>query len=130
MSNNELKRIEALHGPFAGGVIDVPADIADAGIADGWARDPHATPDPDAEPKEFDYEAVMEAANKAARKIRGEDEADDKAKAKPAAKSEDKNADTQAAVGDIRERQMEAGKTDTGYETRTTTAKPTTAKKK
>lgn len=126
----ETKRIEALYGPFAGGQIDIPAGDAEQAIADGWARDPYATPDPKAEPKEWTQEghdAMIKAAEKAARKIRGE--AEPKA-AKEAKGKEDANADTQAAVGEARERQMEAGKNDNGgYETRQS-AKPTTSKKK
>jgi hypothetical protein len=70
---NELKRIEATHGRYRGSVLDVPAAEADQAIADGWARDPHAVPDPNAGQPEFDQdkhdkaEAAAEAwANKRA----------------------------------------------------------------
>lgn len=73
----ETKRIEALFGPYAGGHIDLPTADANQAIADGWARDPYAEPDPDAKPIEWTDElhaSVNAAAAKAARKIRGEPE--------------------------------------------------------
>ncbi|MCA1404683.1 hypothetical protein I6F26_10220 [Ensifer sp. IC3342] len=85
----ETRRIEALYGPYRG-FLDVPADVAEQAIKDGWARDPFATPDPDAPPPELPtqekLDAMIAAAEKAARKLRGEEPP----KAKPK-KDEPKN---------------------------------------
>jgi len=126
----ETKRIEAVFGPLAGSLMDIPTADADAAIADGWARDPYAPPPSADEPvKEFDaaaHDQVLAAAEAAARKIRGEDTEDDmkakkgSAKKTGEAKSSDANADTQAAVGKVRSEQMEAQPDDGGYETRQT----------
>ena len=136
----ETKRIEALFGPLAGSIMDIPTADADAAISDGWARDPFATPSAEDEQKQKEWSAethekVIEAAEKAARKIRGEED-DLKARKgsgnkKAADKSEDTNADTQAAVGKAREAQVEAkpGDDDQGYETRAPRGRPTTTKK-
>lgn len=76
---DETKRIEALHGPYAGQHLDLPAADADQAIADGWARDPFAAasdkpiPDFDAEK----HDKMLVAAQKASRKLRGEDEPKD-----------------------------------------------------
>ena len=83
---DELKRIEALYGPYARRLIDIPEADAKQAIADGWARDPYA---PAADPVEFDQEkhdAVLVAAEKAARKFRGETEVEKKEE-KPKAKT-------------------------------------------
>lgn len=75
---SELKRIEAMHGPYRGSVLDLPEEDANAAIADGWARDPHAPPEVSTEPQEeFTQERLDEilvAAEKAARKFRGEED--------------------------------------------------------
>lgn len=123
--SSEMKRIEALYGPYAGTQIDIPTADADAAIADGWARDPFATPDPNAEPKEWSQEAhdkAMIAAEKAARKFRGEEE-DVKAK-----KGVDKKKDSDVKTDDDRQDEtaqplkttsMQAGDDPAkGYETR------------
>lgn len=85
---DELKRIEALYGPYAGRHLDVAAADADQAISDGWARDPYT---PRAEATEFDqekYDAMLIAADKAARKLRGEQEP--AAPAKKEGKAKDK----------------------------------------
>ena len=131
MPENETKRVEALYGPYAGTQIDIPAADADAAIADGWARDPFATPDPKAKPVEWTQEAhdkAMVAAEKAARKLRGEDE-DVKAKKKSDKTADDAKkaeADKADAIrsNEVKNEAIQADTSDRGYDTRTTT--PTT----
>jgi hypothetical protein len=104
---DETKRIEALYGPHAGRRLDVPADVAAAAIADGWARDPFAPAEEAKEVKEMtaeDRQKVLEAAHKADRKLRGEEDADNGKKAKK------------------EDRSMEADK-PAGYEIRSTLPK-------
>jgi hypothetical protein len=107
---DETKVIEATAGPYAGQRLTVPAADADAAIKDGWAIDPFAAVDPDAEPPPAQTEEermkTSEAAAKAARKLRGEDDAE-KADKKPASK----------------EKSLEADKPASSYETRSTMPK-------
>lgn len=105
---DETKVIEAIAGPYAGQRLTVPAADADAAIKDGWARDPFAPVDPDAEPPELDQEAhdkMLTAAQKAARKLRGEEEPDAGKKAKEA-------------------KSLEADNPGATYETRSTAPSP------
>lgn len=98
---SETKRIEATHGPYRGTQLDLPTADAEQAIKDGWARDPFAAIDPNAEPVEFDqdkHDKAEAAAEKAVRKMRGEDEPADERK-RPAADNEQKKPaeDTSAA---------------------------------
>src|SRR5262245_52536878 len=92
---DETKEIEGTVGPYAGQRLTLPAADADAAIADGWARDPFAPLDPNAEPPKLltdeERQKVLEAANKAASKLRGEEPADEPPKPKPAAKAEQRD---------------------------------------
>lgn len=103
---DEPKRIEATHGPYAGKRLDVPADVAEAAIADGWARDPFTEPGEVKEMTDEQRQKVLESAEKAARKLRGEEEPDNGKKAKAAKE----------------DRSMEADK-PAGYETRSSLPK-------
>jgi hypothetical protein len=83
----ETRRIEAIYGPFRG-LLDVPADVAEQAIKDGWARDPFAPPSaadaPPPEPRtQEQLDKMIVAAEKAARKLRGEEEPKPKVKAEP-----------------------------------------------
>jgi hypothetical protein len=76
MTEKQIRRIEALFGPYRG-IIDVPADIAEQAIADGWARDPFAPPPENPEPfSQEKHDKMLIAAEQAARKLRGEPEPD------------------------------------------------------
>lgn len=112
---DETKRIEATLGPYAGSHLDLPSADAEQAIADGWARDPYAAPDPNAGTPAFDQEKhdkTMVAAEKAARKLRGEPEPEEHEKARKS-----------AAKNETRTSSMEADTTGKGYETRATTTK-------
>lgn len=100
----EEKMIEATAGPYAGQRISIPAGDADQAITDGWARDPFATPDPKAKPKEWDMEKVGAAAEKAARKLRGEDIGKDKKPAAKAASAADRSMSSGSGEGDYLDR--------------------------
>jgi hypothetical protein len=83
----DTKRIQATLGPYRGQNLDVPADVADQAIADGWAVDPFAPPLTDEETEkvramqsEDKTTKAAEAAEAAAKKLRGEDEAQGKAR--------------------------------------------------
>jgi hypothetical protein len=96
---DEPKRIEALYGPHAGRRLDVPADVAEAAIADGWAIDPFAEPGETKEITEEQRQTILEAAAKADRKLRGEEDADS-----PKAKKETKSLEADKPAGDYETR--------------------------
>ena len=94
----ETKRVQATHGEFAGQLLDLPTADAEQAISDGWAVDPFAPADPDAEPEEFDqdkHDKANVAAAKAARKLRGEKEEETATgEAKPAKRGRPPKSDT------------------------------------
>ena len=109
---SELKRVQATHGPYRGTQIDLPVADAEQAIADGWAIDPFAPVDPNAEPPEFDQDKqdkAEAAAEAAARKLRGEEDAEtSKPKSgKTAKKADDDETTTSALTSSSRRRSKE-----------------------
>lgn len=132
---DETKRIEGLHGPYAGKHIDLPSADADAAISEGWARDPYAAIDPSKPQPEFNaekYDAMLVNAEKAARKIRGED--DKKAEDRGKTKSPDRAKNTGVPMEGASRSSPASTKSDeaasskplgdtSSYQTRTSTSK-------
>ena len=70
--SEETQTIQPKYGPYVGGHITVPAEMAKKAIADGWAIDPYAQPAEEEPYDEAKVQAATEAANAAAAVLRGE----------------------------------------------------------
>lgn len=73
-----MKHVEALYGPYAGGIISLEDKDADKAIEDGWARDPYdpknaAPVDLSERTQTVDTEKATKAAEEYAAKLRGEE---------------------------------------------------------